>query len=138
MISVSLNPKPIHSTESPTNISSVEIHAPGYDLVYSACDTDRMLTYCVTGDICIDKVVRGESFIVILDWLNDHTIPWDFSVTCHPYYGGGETCEDPIDLLGSIQDAAVCTAGHQDDYSLIQSCGLPRMIRKSTTHPHPR
>lgn len=112
----------VETIHAPYDTLSVEIDGAGF--VYSDWDTDSLITYCEMGSVCIDKVIRGESFLVLLDWTQNHSNPWEVSVTCHPYYGGGETCEDAIELLTPVSGIPICTTGHHDDYSFLESCWI--------------
>ncbi len=114
----------IDTENSPFDTLRVEIDTSAPIFVYSDCDTDSLVTYCLWGTVCIENVIRGEQYIVIMEGPQGSMNSWDLSVNCYEYHLAGETCEDAIELTSDVSHMSVCTAGHHDDYSMTGGCGL--------------
>lgn len=94
----------------------LDMHGSGTLFVYSALDTDSLLTYCRDGSVCLERVPRGRTFYVIMDWPQQWNFEWTFWVQCSASSAPGETCETAIPMLGPF-NTTVCTAGYRNDYT---------------------
>jgi hypothetical protein len=89
---------------------------------YDQLDSDSLITYNAKLNplqncpgVCIQNVIRGQVFYVIMDWPTAGSVPWSINVTCTPMSTRGDTCERPI--LNSL--ASICTAGYRNDYNML-------------------
>jgi hypothetical protein len=95
---------------------------------YDQLDSDSLVTYNAglnlsqnCGNVCINNVIRGQRFYVIMDWLVAGSYPWTIGVSCTPMSTVGDTCQRPsLDSPGGI-----CTTGYKDDYQMLGgNCSL--------------
>lgn len=130
----SCNPEPYNSGEIIFQVLTqnavddtlrLEMSGSGALFVYTALDTDSLLTYCRSGTVCLENVPRGRTFYVIMDWPEQWNLEWSFWVQCIGSSALGETCENPIVMPGPFT-STVCTAGYRNDYTgLGGACNSP-------------
>jgi hypothetical protein len=89
---------------------------------YDQLDSDSLVTYDARinplhdcGGVCIENVIRGQIFYVIMDWPTAGQYQWSLSVNCTPMNTMGDTCERP----NTNSVTGICTAGYRNDYSML-------------------
>jgi hypothetical protein len=113
----------IDTSNATSDTLHLEINANAPIFVfYDQLDSDSLVTYDAKinplhdcGGVCIENVIRGQIFWVVMDWPTAGQYQWSLSVNCTPMNTMGDTCKRPI--TSSV--TGICTAGYRNDYNML-------------------